>query len=738
MKDSKGGTKRERIWTLSYQAGDREAAAAVERIASDVGVSSVVARLLWNRGHRTPDDARAFLNNHADVWHDPYLMADMDRAVTRILAAVKAGERIAVYGDYDVDGVTSVTSLYLYLKGIGADVCCYIPSRIGEGYGVSKQAVDGLARDGVRLIVTVDTGITARDEIAYAAALGMETVVTDHHECHAELPVCAAVVNPHRPDCPYPFKELAGVGVVFKVICACESARLGLDTVASLDAMSKQFMDLISIGTIADVMPLHNENRFIVAHGLQMIEETDRCGLRALLDAMASGNTRPASSSARTKRKVNAGLVGFGIAPRINAAGRISHAMKAVDLLLCEDPERAKLLAEELCEINVRRQTEENRIAEEAYRMAESRMEALRAAGIEPRVLVLDDDKWMQGIVGIVASRITEKYGLPTILISFDGSVGEEPSPDDVGKGSGRSVKGMNLVEALADSAELLVRFGGHELAAGLTVRREDIPAFERRINAYAATHLTDEELAVRFEADCEVTMEEMSMELAGEIECMGPFGVANPTPVFMIRNAVLQKVIPLGAGKHTKCLLATGGQTMPAVWFGTATTELGARTGEPVDVLFQLNVNDYQGVRSLQMIVQDMRLSEDCVRERSAAMSRLCAVMEGDAISPDEDIVPSRDDIARVYTMLRADERIGHDVFLGWNLLARINESVDAAMGYVKMRLILRILGEMGVCRIEEPDDGLFTFVINHDAPKTSVDASPLLRRLREQVAAR
>lgn len=735
MKDNIQGTGRERIWSLLYTAGDRERDAAITRLGAELNISPVTAKLLCNRGYTTPEAAKLFLSCQSESFHDPFLMKDMDLAVSRTLAAVANRERITIYGDYDVDGVTSVTSLHLYLKSLGARVSSYIPSRSKEGYGMSMPVIKRLADEGVDLIVTVDTGITAHQEIAYAQSLGVDTVVTDHHECHASIPECAAVINPHRPDCPYPFKELAGVGVVFKFICACEATRKGGTFRDVLEDMSREFIDLVAIGTVADVMPLCDENRYIVAKGLALLENTSRPGLSALLDAISgNGHLRPAAghTGQKPRRKVNASLVGYGIAPRINAAGRISHAMKAVDLLLAESEAVAVPLADELCAINTQRQAEENRIAEQAYRQIEAQL----AESEEPlRILVLEDDGWLQGIVGIVASRITEKYGLPSILISYDGAVNGDPSDDDIGKGSGRSVKGLNLVEALADSRELLMRFGGHELAAGLTLRRGNVPAFRKKINEYATRYLTDEMTAVRYEADCEVTMEEMTMALAGEIDLLEPYGVANPMPMFLMRDVTVQKIIPLGSGKHSKLILYADGYMMQAVWFGMPAVKLPVLVGDRADVLFQLNINDYQGVKSLQMIVQDMRMSESYVEACRSEVVRFRDVMAGAPISPEENIIPTRDDIACVYTLLRGDARLGYHSFLDRDLLTRIKAG-GATVDYVKMRLSLCILDQLGVCSIKEPDDGVFVFDVDFDAPKTSVDSSPLYRRLREQVA--
>ena len=728
---------RERIWTILGDMKDSEYAAAAESVSRELGISLLTARLLCNRGYRDPLAATLFLGNDERLWHDPMLMADMRPAVERVLAAVDKGERIAIYGDYDVDGVTSVTTLYLYLKGLGADVVKYIPNRLGEGYGMSVGAVEQLAADGVTLIITVDTGITAHREIAFAATLGVDTVVTDHHECHAEIPVCTAVVNPHRPDCPYPFKELAGVGVVFKFLCACESIRSECSASEALEAVGERLIDLVAIGTIADVMPLTDENRYIVSRGLTMLNNTERPGLVALLEAISgNSNNRSAAGDSQAKkprRKVNSGLVGFGIAPRINAAGRIAHAMMAVDLLLAESSETAAAMAQELCEINSHRQAEENRIAEQAYAMIDAQLAEAAALGKpKPCVIVLEDDGWMQGIVGIVASRITEKYGLPSILISFDGAVDGDPSPYDVGKGSGRSVKGLNLVEALADSCDLLVRFGGHELAAGLTVRRADIPDFRARINAYAATILTEEMTAVRYESDGEVEVRDLTMTVAEELESLEPFGVENPTPLFILRDAVVQKIIPLGGGKHVKVMLYRDGQILQAIWFGHSAANLPFVAGDTVDVLFQLNINDYQGIRTLQLILQDMRVSENFTKCRLREQERLAQVLAGSPISVEEGLVPTREEIACVFTVLRDDARRGNATISERGLLERVSP-----IGMVKLRLILCILNEMGVCRVRDPIDGIYVFEINFNSPKTSIDASPLMQRLRRQLIA-
>lgn len=496
--------------------------------------------------------------------------------------------------------------------------------------------------------------------------------------------------------------------------------------------MSRRFMDLVAIGTVADVMPLCDENRLIVSRGLEILNRgEERPGIAALLDAVAGKGVRPAASGAgRPRRRVSATAVGFGIAPRLNAAGRITDAMEAVELLLADTPEQAQARAESLCRINVRRQEEENRIATEAYR----RIDAALSVGDVPwnrQVLVLEDDGWAQGVIGIVASRITEKYGLPSILISFEGVPDEDGQ--EIGKGSGRSVRGLNLVDALSYCQDLLVRFGGHELAAGLCIRRQDIPAFRERLNEYAAAHLTDDMTAQRQEAECRVTADELTMEQARELELLEPCGTANPVPLLMLENATVQQITALSGGKHTRLSLYADGRLFQALWFGMPTSALPVQTGDRVDVLFQLGINEYHGVESLQLILRDVRHSAAEEREKAAADERLASLLAGGGLSPEEGLLPDRDDVARVYVCLRERVRNGSRTVRTGELRARL-AAAGAPMCYIKLMLILRILNEMAVCRIEDVGDGILTYEITPDAPHTSVEASPLLRSLRER----
>lgn len=726
--------QREKVWEERYTFGEEARDAQIRAMAKDMGVSERFAVLLYNRGYHSAEDAKRFLRLEHEDFHDPYLLADMEKAVHRIFDAVEQNEKITIYGDYDVDGVTSVTVLYLYLKELGADVSVKIPKREGEGYGVSCTAIEKLAQEGTRLIITVDTGITATQEVRFAKGLGVDFVVTDHHECRAELPDACAVVNPHRPDCPYPFKELAGVGVVFKVICACEIKRCrdaGESAIQGIRNVCHTYADLTAVGTIADVMPVVDENRLIISLGLKLMENTKRAGLAALIDAASSHK----NGEDHKKKKITSGMVGFGIAPRINAAGRISDATIAVNLLLEQDPIRAAEAAEELCEINRRRQAEENRIATEAYEQIEQ-----MPYGQDHPVIVLENNHWQQGIIGIVSSRITEKYGLPSILISFDGAMqnGEEHPMDD-GKGSGRSIKGLNLVEALNHCEDLLTKYGGHELAAGLTIRRGNLEAFRERINEYARTQLTEESFKIHMEADMALTMDQIDMGFAQELSLLEPFGVANAAPTFLLKNAYVKKITHMGGGKHTRLLLEQNGICLTALYFGVGEGELKFESGDSIDALFHIDINDYKNTRSVQLILQDTRPAAEWSKRLIADRKRYLEIFRGGSFDAEEQIVPNREEFAEVYKVLRREFRNGTSVIDQKTLLRLVNATSEYALiSYVKLKYILRIFNELNICEVEEIEEDLYRFNVIFHASKTSIEKSSILKKLKSQCTCR
>lgn len=714
-------------WKLNCISADRPE--EVGRIVEELGVTQPTARLLVNRGCMNADDANRFIGKQEEQLYDPMLMRDMEAAASRVADAVAAQERIVIYGDYDVDGVTSVSSLYLYLSSLGADVSYHIPCRMTEGYGMSVSVIDELAEKGCELIITVDTGITAIAEVAHARELGIDVVVTDHHECHGELPEAAAVVNPRRPDCDYPFKELAGVGVVFKLMCALETLLNPDDSpMACVRRISREYCDLVALGTIADVMPVKDENRLIVSYGLSLIEKGSRVSIAELIRASGS------ESKYNTKKKITAAYVGFTLAPRINAAGRIKSASTAVELFLADSAEKARPLAQELCVINKQRQQEENAIVEQAYAKiaAEHDLE-------NERVLVLDDERWHHGIIGIVASRITEKYGLPSILISFDGN-GENISDDDDGKGSGRSVKGVDLVAALKSCSDVLEKYGGHELAAGLTVKRGKLEEFRRRINDYVRENASEAEVERVLEAECELAPEEMTMRLAEELYYLEPFGTSNPVPVFLSRELYVSEVIPIGGGKHTKLTLRRGNMIITAMCFRMTPTELDIYVGDVVDVLYNLDINEFMGARTLQMIVRDIRLTEKRLAAEIREHKILDALLAGElpelTAAEAALAIPDRNEFATVYRLLRRELRVEHEVF-SIRALGHLLFSCGYDVPYIKLKIIILVFRELGFFTVDELDAEreIYSFGSVGTKEKTSLDSSRLLTAIKSRL---
>lgn len=723
---------REKQWILHEDCTPADRAAA-DAISRELGITPVLARLLVCRGYRDAASARTFISMESELLHNPFHMKDVERAVNRIRRAIRLREKITIYGDYDVDGVTSVCTLYLYLRRRGADVDYYIPNRAGEGYGVSRAAIEALAENGTKLIITVDTGITASEEIAYAKTLGVDVVVTDHHECRAELPEAEAVVNPHRPDCLYPFKELAGVGVVFKLICAYEESETGDRRSVCVRRMCQEYADLVAIGTIADVMPIKDENRLIVSFGLQKMESVRRPGLSALMDAAAARpeGKNDTKSAQRKPAKITSGYVGYTLAPRINAAGRIRSATRAVELFLSESREEAGALAAELCEANRERQNEENRIMEEAY----ARLESDPSLMNNP-VIVLEADNWHHGVIGIVASRLTERFGLPSILVSFEGADDSSQHLDtDIGKGSGRSIKGMNLVDALVYCSDHLIKFGGHELAAGLSVSRGQLPAFREKINEYARANLSEEAMIPTMEADCLLTPADITLAQAEELRMLEPYGIGNPVPTFVLENCYIYECLPISGGKHTRLTVGDGNNRFTAMCFSRSQAQMDIFVGDRVDLLFNLDVNEYNGRRSVQLIVRDIRLcSED--REYSAReRARFEEIWEGGAFTEEENAYPSREDFAAVYSLISRTVRAGCDTLSHRSLLSRLQAIGRGDIGYIKLKIIIRVFQELNLVGIEETSPENYHFQIRFATKKTDLEKSTWLHRLRAQM---
>ena len=554
------------IWKVSQL----EAGAVNALVGS--GYAPLAAMVLASRGIGDDRQARAYLDCNAPLL-DPFLMTDMDKAAGRVGLAMSRGEKIAVFGDYDVDGITATCLLTDFLRRHGADVVSYIPGRLEEGYGLNPIAIHQLHAEGVKLIVTVDCGITAVSEAELCKQLGIDLVITDPHECKQTLPAAVAVVDPHRCDGGYPHKNLSGVGVAFKLA----SALCG-----SQETVLEEYADMVCLGTVADVMPLQGENRVFVARGLESLAHTKRPGIAAL---MAECGCAPET--------VSASSIGFMLAPRINAAGRMGQIDLAVELFLTDDPDKAAEAARGLCELNRQRQAVESEI----YRQAVSML----PMGKPPEAIVLADESWHQGVVGIVASRIAEEYACPTFLICLDG---------EHGKASSRSHGGFNLFASLSALSPLLESYGGHELAAGFTISRANIPEVRRQLCALAAQYYTDDVPRTVLDVDCAISPELLTLHNVDSLQMLEPCGNGCPKPVLMMKNLTIDRISMVGGGRHMRLRLCSGHTYLNAIYFSANPQTVSIQPGDLVDVAFTPQVNEFRGTRTVQMNVIDIRPS--------------------------------------------------------------------------------------------------------------------------------
>lgn len=535
------------------------------------GINPLVSVLLSSRGATSESEIEALTSSELSAISDPFLMADMDKAAERVRRAIENREHVAVYGDYDVDGITSscVVADYLRSRGIKCDI--YIPERLEEGYGVKDSALETIAEKGVSLVITVDCGITAAENKRFAASLGMDMVITDHHEVSGERPT-SPVVDPKRSDCPSPAKMLAGVGVAFKLICA-------VDGTENTESLLNRYADLVAVGTIADVMPMIGENRVFVKRGLQLVRDGARPGLSKLIDAAGAN-----------RRKMTVTGIGYTLAPRINAAGRLGGTDVAVNLLLSENSGEAEELAKQLCFLNTERRRIEAEMVNEATEMLDK----------EPpmgRPIVLMSEGWHQGVAGIVASRISEKYNLPAIMICVK---------DGIGRGSCRSSGGYNIFEALSANRDILLSFGGHELAAGITISAENVSELRTRLGeAYVAASddIPEPTLAIDFEV---IKPELLSVANIMALDELEPFGTGNPAPVLCMTNMTVEAVVPLSGGKHTKLRLEKSGMVFDGLFFGKEPDKLEFKSGDRVDAAFNPQINEFRGKRTVQLNLID------------------------------------------------------------------------------------------------------------------------------------
>jgi single-stranded-DNA-specific exonuclease len=554
----------------SVKGFDREAAVKLCRR----GMNPLTSVFLCSRGMTEYDDAIGFITNTPADIHDPLLLDDMQAAVERVERALAAGESIVVFGDYDVDGMTSSALMKSYLDSRGAECGIYIPGRAEEGYGINRPALEHLKAGGAGLIITVDCGITAVEEAEYAQKLGLDLVITDHHECRDELPRAVAVVDPKRPMSAYPFASLAGVGVAFKLICALEKKK-------TTGELLELYGDLVAVGTIADVMPVVGENRALIRAGLRKLARSPRPGLLALMRAAGT-----------TQTDVNSAAIGFALAPRLNAAGRMGQTALSVDILLTEDDAEAERLTGELCELNMRRREMEGAIFAEV----EERM--LEEAPDGP--IVMSGENWFHGVMGIVAARTAERWMLPAVMINMD--------EDGVGRGSCRSFGMFRMYSALQRCCDLLINYGGHEMAAGITIARENIDELRRRLAEIYREEIKTRPVPKLF-IDFEVEKARLlALENVKALSTLEPFGNGNLPPNMLIRGARVELLSPVGGGKHTRLRIEKDRVSLDCIFFAAEADSLDISEGSRVDVSFAPQLNEFRGRRSVQLHVIDIR----------------------------------------------------------------------------------------------------------------------------------
>ena len=667
------------------------------------GYPYLVSAVLAGRGVDTPEQAAAFLEREQSLAYSPFLMKDMDKAAARVQQALTNNEKIAVFGDYDVDGITATCILVDYLQSRGADVVHYIPRRIEDGYGLSCDAIQGLYDRGVRLLVTVDCGITGVEEVDFANSLGMDVVITDHHECREELPHAAAVVDPHRVDCQYPFKHLAGCGVALKLVLALG----GPDREAALFA---RYCTLAAIGTVADVMQMSGENRTIVSRGLDSIEHSDFIGLHALL-----------KEAGLTGKDISSVQIGFVLAPRINAAGRMGAADMAAELLLCQDEAKAEALAKALCALNRERQNVEQDIYTQAEEMIGHMPDRQRNA------LVLESSRWHQGVVGIVASRLSEKYSRPSFMIHLNGSTG---------KGSCRSWGGFNLFAALEHCKDLLLGFGGHELAAGFTIQRENIPAFRDRMNDYARQMCGEGAPEAVLDIDAAITRPgDVTLEELEALSTLEPYGSGNTRPVFCLLGATLLRTQNVGQNRHLKLRLGKGCAQFDGIFFSTVGESCGCQPGDRVDAAFYLQINEFRGSRTVQLQMVDIRPSLCASGREQESLALLERCVQGGALSARDArrALPGREQFAAAWRFLertvppegrRAD-------YLP--LLRAMASEVGGAEPFLRGALCLEVFRERGL--LTEEREGDTAFLVLQRNKRVSLDDAPLVAFLKQSM---
>lgn len=681
-----------KVWSVAKVNKERAIA-----MANRLEIPPLLAMMLDIRGITKEEDVINFLQENKD-FSDPFLMKDMDKAVERITTAVENGEKICVYGDYDADGVTSTSLLYSYLRdSLGADVMFYIPTRTGEGYGMNKSAVDKIHSLGVTLIITVDNGISAREEIDYANSLGIDTVITDHHMPSGAIPKAVAVVNAHQQDDKSPFKDFSGVGVAFKLVMAIEGEY------ADVDSLLENFSDIATLGTIGDIVPLVGENRTLVKNGLRHIQNSDRIGINAMKQ-----------ESGIAEKEINSSNVAFTLVPRINAGGRLGSSEKSVNLLLTEDEDEAVTIADKLGMDNRERQSIEKEI------LASIDEEVRRTPNIvNDKILVFAGKGWHQGVVGIAASRIKDIYDKPTIIIGID--------DDGVARGSGRSVEGFSLCDAVFACSEHLTHYGGHPMAVGISLEKEKINDFRKAINAYCKDIKMPYNI---LHIDCKLNPNQLDLSILDCLSYIEPCGASNPSPIFGLYNMTIIATKEIGNGKHMRITLSRGQGQVPvyAVYFNHNFQSCSYRNGDIVDVAVSLDRNIYNGQENLSVIIKDIKYSQSNNEELIDSERIFDKFAKRYKLTKNEvmSILPTRNDFAYVYRFLKQNKGF---IYGEYALVNALNYKIS--MG--KLIVILYSMKELGLINWQQ---GLYQSIIEmKESGKVNLEDSVFIKKLKEGI---
>lgn len=679
-----------KIWSVAQLNKERALA-----ISEQFSIPMICAALLDVRGINTPEAVEAFLSDEL-IFADPFEIKDMDKAVERITFAVENGEKICIYGDYDADGVTSTALLFQYLETLGADVSFYIPSRADEGYGLNCDAIRSLSSDGVQLLVTVDNGVSAYDEVKLANSLGLDVVITDHHTVPEVLPEAIAVVNPHRADCSSKFKEFSGVGVVFKLIMAMEGEY------ADADMIIEEYSDIAALGTIGDIVSLTGENRTIVKHGIRSINDSNRAGIVALLKA-----------SSCYEKELTSTDISFSVVPRINAVGRLGLSDKSVELLLTDDEEYALSLAANLSEDNSQRQKIEQDILKEIDVIIRNNPAIIRYP-----IIILEGENWHQGVIGIIAAKIKGLFGKPCIIISKEG---------EDARGSGRSIEGFALNDALFACSKHLTHFGGHTMAVGFSLKCDKIEEFKESIYQYYGS--LDKLFLPTIKIDCKLNPALLNLELVDALSLLEPYGAGNPSPIFGLYNMTITDVKALSNGKHQRITVSRGGAQHTVMCFGMSSEHFIYKVGDMVDLAVSLDKNLYKNNIYLSIIAKEIRFA-GFDTEKQLKFLRLYDRFVLDKNFPEKYrehihlMLPEREDFAKVYRYIKAIGAMDTSIE---SLCYKIS---DVHCG--KLRVILDAMAELKLISLFEGPNSLKITVLDVDH-KVDINDAPIIRKIRE-----